>query len=251
MQRINWVLVTFIAGAFAAISLVTSVWLLRSGIIRVSEISNRDRTLTVTGSTRERVRSDKVLWRATVSARGPQIADAARKLREDVAATQKFIVGEGIAEKETQLSAVQTNELTRNVISEGQIIGRDIVGYELSQSVEVDSGDIDRVTRISRDVTKLIEQGVQVASQSPDYLYTNLADLKIKLVKGAAEDARTRASQITIANGSQIGKVASARVGVVQVNAANDSAVTWEGVSDKSAIEKDAFVTVSTTYYVE
>ena len=43
----------------------------------------------------------------------------------------------------------------------------------------------------------------------------------------------------------------SARIGVVQVNAADETAVTWDGVYDRSTVDKDVMIVVRTVFELE
>ena len=56
-------------------------------------------------------------------------------------------------------------------------------GYDLYQSLSVTSEDIDKVENISRDITKLIESGVEFVSNSPEYYCTKLDEVKLDLIE--------------------------------------------------------------------
>jgi hypothetical protein len=121
----------------------------------------------------------------------------------------------------------------------------------LTQPVSVTSGDVPLVTRVSQDVTQLIQDGVDVRSNTPEYIYTGLGPLEVRLIAEATKDARDRASRVAKNTASRLGSLVTARVGVVQVNAANESEVSWDGVYDRTSIEKDAMVAVTTVFTVE
>lgn len=239
-----------VIAVLACASVVASTWLLGDRLVRVMQIRESDRTVSVTGSAKIRVRSDLVVWSATVSARGTTLADAWSTLSKSTPRVRQFLVEYRVPEKQIVVNAVDTEELYERTV-DGIEIPEKIIGYKLFQTVAVTSNDLDRITEVSRQVTELIEQGIEIESEPPSYLYTGLAELKIRLVAAAAQDARTRAEQITKANHSRILGLASSRMGVVQVNAANETRVSWDGVNDVDSIDKDAFVAVSAVYYVE
>jgi hypothetical protein len=234
----------------ACLCLVACTWIFGERIVRVMQIRESDRTVSVTGSAKIRVRSDLVIWRATVSARGANLAEAWSTLSKATPRVRQFLVEHRVPEKQIVVNAVDTEELYDRT-PDGMEIPEKIIGYKLFQTIDVTSNDLDRITEVSRQVTELIEQGIEIESDQPSYLYTGLAELKIRLVSAAAQDARTRAEQIVKANHSRILGLASSRMGVVQVNAANETQVSWEGVNDTASIDKDAFVAVSAVYYVE
>jgi hypothetical protein len=57
----------------------------------------------------------------------------------------------------------------------------------------VDSRDIDKIEKVSREVTELIETGIEFNSSPPSYYYTKLSELKVDLLAKASADARQRA----------------------------------------------------------
>jgi hypothetical protein len=121
----------------------------------------------------------------------------------------------------------------------------------MEQTIDVTSDDIDKVTRASNEATKLIEQGIYIDSEPPRYLYTKLAELKIQMLAEASRDARVRAEQIAVNTGSKISSLQSAKMGVMQINAANESDVSAEGTNDTSSIEKDVMAIVTATFGVD
>jgi uncharacterized protein len=239
-----------IIAVLACASVVACTWIFGDRIVRVMQIRESDRTVSVTGSAKIRVRSDLVIWGATVSARGTTLSEAWSTLSKSTPRVRQFLIEHRVPEKEIVVDAVDTEELYDRTV-DGIEIPEKIVGYKLFQHVSVTSSDLERITDVSRQVTELIEQGIEIESEPPNYLYTGLAELKIRLVSAAAQDARTRAEQVVRANHSKILGLASSRMGVVQVNAANETQVSWDGVNDVGSIDKDAFVALSAVYYVE
>ena len=49
--------------------------------------------------------------------------------------------------------------------------------------------------QFSREVTELIDAGVELNSFAPEYYYTKLAQLKIKMIESATKDAKNRAER--------------------------------------------------------
>ncbi len=236
--------------ALAGTALILCTWLFGAQLVRVFEIREGDRTIRASGSARVRVRSDLVMWRATINARGATLREGWSTLSTAMPRVRQFLIDQGIPENEIIISSVTTREINgRN--PEGYRDPNVIVGYRLSQVVEVTSGDIERVTEASRRITELIEGGIEISSSRPEYVYTGLQELRMRLVADAAQVAREQAQRIAEANGSRITGIASARTGVVQLNAANETRVAWDGVRDTTSIEKDAFVVVAMRYHVE
>jgi hypothetical protein len=235
---------------FVSIAVVGAAAILAGALGYWVRVRYREPTISVTGSATRRIRSDRVLWSAVVVARSTTLAGAFQVLSNGTPRVKRFLTEKGIAAGEVTVGSIQTEELyARN--EDGIEIREQIVGYVLTQPVSVTSGDIALVTRVSQDVTQLIQDGVDVRSDTPEYIYTGLGPLKVQLIAEATKDARDRANRVAKNTGSHLGTLVNARVGVVQVNAANESEVSWDGVYDRTSIEKDAMVAVTTVFTVE
>ena len=100
----------------------------------------------------------------------------------------------------------------------------EITGYSLQQQIEVRSNEVDRIAQIAREATELINQGILIESNAPQYYYTQIGDLKIEMLGEAAKDAKVRAEKIAASTGNSIGPVRSARMGVLQITPADSTA---------------------------
>jgi hypothetical protein len=121
----------------------------------------------------------------------------------------------------------------------------------MEQTVEVTSNDIDKVAHASNEATRLIEDGIYINSEPPRYLYTKLAELKIQMLAEASKDARVRADQMAMNMGSKVSSLQSAKMGVMQINAANQSEVSAEGTNDTTSLEKDIMAIVTASFGVD
>ena len=202
-----------------------------------------DELITVTGSARKRIKSDLVVWSAAVTYQAPTLAEAYRSLSENVPRVKQYLVSKGIPENEITISSITTTTLRRT--DENGQESSQISGYSLRQELEVRSTDVDKIARIAREATELINQGILIDSNSPQYLYTKLGDLKIEMLGEAAKDAKTRAERIAASTGNQIGTVRSAKMGVMQITAADSTEVSDAGISDTSSVDKDITAVVN------
>lgn len=219
-------------------------------VLRVVRTKFRDQTISVTGSARQRIRSDLVIWSCTVAARSTDRATAYTEMAAGVVRVRAWLRARGIPDAQIVVDPVGTNELHPRT-QEGQEIPEQVIGYVLSQSITIESRDVDRVTSASRSVTELINQGVDVQSGAPQYIFTGLARLKIQLLAEASRDARTRAEQIAENTRSRVRGLSSAQMGVIQVNAANETEATASGVNDTTSLEKDALAVVRAVFYAD
>ena len=71
----------------------------------------------------------------------------------------------------------------------------------------------------------------------------------IKSLAEASKDARTRAvKMLESAGGGKLGKLLDANMGVININPANSTAVSWEGNNDTTTLEKDIITTATISY---
>jgi hypothetical protein len=241
---------TLVARLALAAAIVASAWILGRAMIHVFGIKHQEHQVAVTGSAKKRIRSDLIVWRATVSARATEPAAAYRKLADDVPKLVDLIRSKGVAAAEIVVGAVDTKELSARD-KEGHPIPEQVVGYVMEQPVEVSSTDVERVAQVSREATSLMGQGMLIDSEAPKYLYTKLAELKIEMLAEASKDARLRAQQIATHTGGRLGRLNAARMGVMQINAANESEVSATGVNDTTSLDKDVMAIVTATFAIE
>ena len=208
-----------------------------------------DEAITVTGSAKRRISSDLVVWSAGVSAQSSTLTDAYKQLSESTPRIKEYLLGKGIPESQMTVSSITTTTL-HGRDSDGNETGQ-ITGYTLSQQIEVRSNDVAKIGQIAREATELINQGILIESSAPKYYYTALGDLKIEMLGEAAKDAKERAERIAQSTGNSIGAVRSARMGVLQITAADSTDVSDYGVYDTSTIEKDMTAVVNVSFAVD
>ena len=110
---------------------------------------------------------------------------------------------------------ILTNSTIEFMMKMGNFKTRVFRGYELEQTFEVQSKSVDAVEKTSREVSKLIDAGIELNSFAPQYYYTKLAALKIKMIEAATKDAKNRAETIATNGGGVLGKLTYASMGGV------------------------------------
>jgi len=219
-----------------------------------------DQNIKITGSAKRRIKSDLMIWRTSVSEEAATLAGAYSKLSRDVEKTKAFLISQGFPENQIVVSAVTTTTMRASRGIQKQQIGSEdegggtggrVTSYSLTQSLQIRSTEIDKLTEVSRKVTQLINQGILLESNEPEYLYTKLAELKVEMLADAAKDARERAAQIASSAGGKVGEMRSAEMGVMQVNAADANEISGYGVNDTKSVEKDVLAVVHVTFALE
>ncbi len=215
-----------------------------------------DERVKVTGSAKMRIKSDLIVWRTSVTSEAASLADAYAKLSRDLEKARTFLTSHGVAANHIVTSAVATTPIRRGARAgsdseyggSGENLSGPITGYHLKQSLELRSTEIDKIAAVSRQITELVNQGILLESEEPQYLYTKLADVKVEILATAAKDALARAQQIASSTGSRVGEVRSADMGVLQITAADSTEISGYGMNDTKSLEKDITAVVHLTF---
>lgn len=208
-------------------------------------------TIVVTGLGEQEFTSDLIVWRGTVTEQNMSAEAGYNQLEASKRKVQEYIRGKGIPDSSVVFMFVNVSRNSEPIYSGGNYVGQRFTGYTLSQQFTVESKDVEAVENISREISVLIAQGVQLDSWQPDYYYTRLDDLKLQLIEKATADARARAEKIADEAGARIRKVSNARMGVFQITGANTNEEFSAGGSfNTSSKNKKARVTVRLEYLV-
>lgn len=241
-KSVLWIIISLILAA----SLVISSYIVTAGI---KEIKGPGNSLSVKGSAKKQITSDLVVWNGSFSSQSPILSDAYKDLKVSEGKVKSYLANQGIDEKDIIFSSITTS--TNFVILPNGMYSNQVDSYRLFQNVEIRSGDIDKITNISRSATDLINEGVQFQSNAPQYFYTKLADLKIDMIGLATEDAKARAEKMLSATGNKVGKLNSANVGVFQITPLYSGEISDYGINDTSSIEKEITSVVTCEFEVK
>lgn len=229
------------------LSCIASSAILARAAVEAFQIKHAEKRIVVTGSATRRIRSDFVVWRAAVKSQAAEMSLAYKKLAADVPAVVEFLKARGIDPKQIKVSATSIDEMHARD-KDGRELPETTVAFVTIQQIEVSSSDIEKVERVSREATELIDRGIYIHSEEPLYIYTKLAELKVQMAAEASRDARNRAEQMATQAKSQITSLISSRMGVMQINPAYETSVSAEGNNDRSSLEKDVLAVASATY---
>ena len=186
--------------------------------------------------------ADLIVWRGSFSGQGATTQDAYRSIKKDAELVKKYLVDSGVTEEEMVFSSVTINARWQSEYNENGDRIRDYIdGYDLYQNVSI----------TSRDISGLIESGVQFASEEPEYYYTKLDELKLQLIEEATQNAKDRIDLMAEGTGSTVGELLNANLGVFQITAQNSNTeYSYGGYFDTSSRSKTASITVRLNYAV-
>ena len=247
MKEFKGIIIALIAG-ICAIVCVT----IFTGNLVTYKKSTGGGGLNATGSANCDFEADLIVWRGSFSGQGATTQDAYRSIKKDAELVKKYLVDSGVTEEEMVFSSVTINARWQSEYNENGDRIRDYIdGYDLYQNVSITSTDIDKIEGISRDISGLIESGVQFASEEPEYYYTKLDELKLQLIEEATQNAKDRIDLMAEGTGSTVGELLNANLGVFQITAQNSNTeYSYGGYFDTSSRSKTASITVRLNYAV-
>lgn len=202
--------------------------------------------LSVTGSAKKAVTADTAKltlnWSRSVGL--GDLRSGYVQMKADETAIMAFLKTKGFEGDAVAVSAVsleEPNRYNQQAIQE----------YVLRQYVTVTTHDINTVAVLAKNLQPLVDKGIVLAPQQPEYYYSKLAQLRIELLGDAVKDARERAQIIATNGGQKLGSLLSASMGVVQVLTPNNTDVSDYGTYDTSSQQKEVMVTVRASFRVQ
>lgn len=230
----------------AAATIVSSI-ILSKGFLKITKFVREQ--ITVTGSAQKEIKSDYIVWKGTFSTRQTDLKAGYKKLSDDLGVVKKYLIGKGVNDKEILVSQITTAKVFKK--NEKGNDTNEIQYYSLSQTVEIRSRDVDKIDKVSRESTELIDENIDFESSAPEYFYTKLDELKIEMLGKATENAKARAENMVKATGNKIGSIRSAKMGVFQITPITSTEVSDWGINDTASLEKKVMAVVTASFAIE
>ena len=237
-------------------AIVFAISIVAASIILGNAVINRNKkvgTISVTGLGEANFTSDLIVWEARFSQINKDLKQAYADLKTNKETISEYLISKGLSDSVIIFNAVNTDKnMKQNYSTDGKYLGQEFIGYTLSQTVQINSKEVEKVEKISREVTELLNKGIQLYSMSPRYYYTKLEDLKIEMVSRATENALLRAKSISENSGARLGDLSLAQMGIFQITGQNSNEdYSWGGAYNTSSKEKTASITMKLTYLIK
>ncbi len=206
-------------------------------------------TITVNGNAKKDFESDLVKWSATFSRKNFELSAASAQLATDRDLVREFLVQQGVKAGEIRFEAVNiAKDFEYHTDGKGNGYNT-FSGYTLSQTVSVESKDLNKVDNASREISTLISKGIELSSSTPNYYYSKLEDLKLELISQASKNAHQRANNIATESNAELGNLVKADLGIFQITGQNDNEeYSSGGVFNTTSRKKTANITVRASY---
>ena len=226
------------------ISFILCVIILGSFLYKIQSLNN---TLTVTGSARQKVISDtgKLVGRFTRTVTINDLKNGYKLMDSDKTKVINFFKSQGVGEEVIIVSAVSQNEIWK----QNEYDDRP-KQYNLVQTIEINSNDVNQLDKLSKNLQPIINQDVLFTIDRVEYYYSKLPEYRISMLSDAIKDAKARAEKIAASSGKRVGVIKSASAGVVQVLSLNSIDISDYGTYDTSSINKEIMVTVKALFTI-
>src|SRR5438132_4572792 len=141
---------------------------------------NRTDVITVTGSAKARIVSDYIVWDATLTGQGSSPTAASAQLSTWTRLVQSFFRKQGVVADELTVEPISTE--SPGSIDEN---GDRVTGYRLTRSFEIRSSRVATIATVAERSSTLLAQGIPLAADPPQYVYTKLPSLRPRLLAAA------------------------------------------------------------------
>lgn len=231
-------------GIALSVGIVASTW-----IYIYTTISARH-TITVKGYAEKAVVAEQGRWSGTITVRHNRLEDAYKEMNEHLASVQEFVVEAGF-EAGSLEKTHQSHHPIYKKTPDGQNTTNEIDVYEVSQGVSIKSTDVKAVKNLANQISRLNEQGCNIAANEPAYYYPSdkLELIKLQMIAEATQNGHQRATQFAINSGSRVSRLVSAHQGLFQVAAPYSTTSDYDRY-DTSSIDKVVKLVVTLTYNV-
>jgi uncharacterized protein len=235
-------------------TIIIAVAIVVTAIFFANTYKNRNRSndlISVTGLGSKDFKSDLIIWRGNFNIFNADLKRGTVQLDSTRETVRKYLVTKGIQAKEIVFSAVTMDKRFRTwYVKDTE--HSEFIGYSLNQTVTIESKEVEKVEQVSREVTELISQGIEISSSAPEYYYTKLGELKIEMVAAATADAHIRAEQIAKNSNASLGHLRFAQMGVFQITAQNSSDdYSWGGSFNTDSKMKTANITMKLQFGIK
>ncbi len=238
-----------IIAAIASLGFIIGLAVLGSAIKNRNKSEN---TISVTGLGTKTFTSDLITWSGNFSRNSYELKAAYDALANDRKVIENYLISKGIKKEEMVFSAVDIQKQFDYSTDPNGGSRQTFSGYQLSQTVSLESKDVVRLENLSRNITEMINLGIEFTSSPPSYFYTKLADVKQQMIADATKDAKNRAEKIAENSGSSLGNLKNATMGVIQITAPNSNEeFSYGGTFNTASKEKEARITIKLEYEVD
>lgn len=210
------------------------------------------RTISVVGLAEKDFESDLMVQSFSFSIINKDMKEGYANIKKESEIVKNFLTSNGINLKDVEFKTVSTDREEEYVYDRvAQRSYYEFKGYRFTQEVRIESKDIATLEKLN--LAELMNEDININIYDPSYYYTKLADLKIKMLEDATNDAKNRAETIVKAAGGKLNGLKSSNMGVFQITSpnSNNEDYSWDGAYNTWSKSKRVRSTMRLTYYVK
>ncbi|ENU27514.1 SIMPL domain-containing protein [Acinetobacter modestus] len=220
----------------------------------LKQFNGTKNSITVKGLAEKPIQADSARWEINLQTNhtSATIPEAYQLLDQHMKELQSFFVEHGFKAENMQFGNKSSQPYYEEVnMGEGRI-NREFKGYMALQSLVINSRDIKKIEQAAKDAYILDEKGIAI-EQKPEYLVSNLEEIKMSLIANATKNAHSRANEFAKVGNVQVGMMRSASQGAFYIlpESGSDDDSDYGGAYDKATINKIARVVVTINYAIE
>lgn len=205
--------------------------------------------ISVTGSYSQNVTSDSGVLEMEIRSRRANKAEAFAQLNKQKPVVLKYLEDQGFKKDEIEVKASRGYDIYK--IAPNGMSTNQLAAFDANQRISVKSKDVQKIKKVSTDITSLTEKGIDINVYEPSYFYSKLSDVKVKMLEEATKDAKQRASAMLKATHNRVGKIQSVRMGVFQITPVDSTNVSDMGINDTTTIEKKITSVANVTFSIK
>ncbi len=239
-----------ILGLLLAIGMASAAFIL--GVQAKRAVSGQQ-SITVKGLAEKPIKADSAEWALSIGVTDATQRGALNKLATELKVLEGFLEKQGLPKDSWTVDVENINDHYDEVFVKDtprQVRN----GYDAFQSVHVASQDLAKITNANKNLLQLRADNHPISASPPQYLVSNLEEVKMSLIADATKNARTRATEFVKQDGVKVGVMKSASQGafyILPVGGGENTDDSYGGVYDKTTIDKTARVVVTIVYNIE
>lgn len=206
--------------------------------------------ISVTGTAYQIVKSDSASWRMEITSRSKSNKQAYNIIKTQIPIVENYLLSNEIKQENIEVAPTSSYPVYK-VDPDTGYTTNDISYYNYTQSIKITSDNVELIKKLSTSIQELINKGVELNSYPPEYQYSKLTELKIKLLQEATQDSRNRAKAMLKSSHNRLGKISSIKMGVFQITPPDSNDVTDAGINDLTSIDKKVTAVANVFYQIK
>ncbi len=208
----------------------------------------KERVIYAKGVADKLITSDFGVLQLTLTVRNRDLAAGSRQLLQESRIVMDKLKSFGFEDEEIEPGAVSQYEVNR--LENGKPTNT-LDYYNISRVITLKSDKVDLINNNYVKLSELLLDNLNLSIESPRYFISDQEKHKLELIKIAGESAAARAEMLAGQAGAEVGRLLSARVGIVQITDPRSNDISDYGVYDLSCPVKNMRIVVTMEFAVK